>query len=303
MRVATNSMIQSALADLLAAQTRTSEANQQVATGKIAPDLKGYGSESQLIISERASMTLLQGYRDNNQALTARFEVQALAYEELDAAFNDLRDAIMVTDGTTLMVDVQAAFDRMVGAMNTKFAGKFVFSGMDTNTAPISATSIADLQAAVPDTDAVFVHSDRRETVKIDENSEIELNSTAKELLSEAFAIIERIADYDAGANGPLDGLIDNTQQTFLAGEIANLADAFDDMTSQAALNGATHARVERAVSYQNDYITYLEIIVGGLEDVDMAEAASALTQAQTAVEVSAAAFSTLSQVSLLNYI
>ena len=47
----------------------------------------------------------------------------------------------------------------------------------------------------------------------------------------------------------------------------------------------------------------YLEIMVAGIEDADMAEAATRFQQAQTAVQVSAQTFSRLSQISLLNYL
>ena len=303
MRVATNSMIQSALADLMTAQRNQFEANQQVSTGKKAPDLKGYGNDSQLIISQRASLTIVNTYRENNEAMLSRMQVQDLAYEELDGAFNDLRTAISTTDGRTMMSDIEAAFQRMTGALETKFAGKYLFSGMSTDRAPIAADSVADLQAAVPDTSAVFVHSERRENYKLDENAQIELNATAEEVVGDAFAIIERIADFNAGPNGPFGSPMTNAQMNFLSTEITNLVGAFDTMTQHAALSGATHARVERTASFQSDHATYLELIVGDLEDVDMAEAATRLTQAQAAVQVSAATFSTLTQVSLLNYL
>ena len=303
MRVATNAVIESALADLMTAQRNQFEANQQVSTGKVAPDLKGYGNDSQQIVTHRASLTMITSYQENNEAMTSRMQVQDLAYEELDAGFNDLRDAITITDGVTLMTDLEAAFDRITSALNTQFAGEYVFSGMSSDTAPITATSIADLQAAVPDTDAVFVHSDRRETYNIDQSTTVELNATAREIASEAFAIIERIADYNAGPNGPFASPLTPDQSDFLNAEVANVVDAFDTLTQHAAISGGTHSRIESKAEYQSDHAIYLELVIGDLEDVDMAEAATRLTQAETAVEISAASFNTLSQVSLLNYL
>jgi flagellar hook-associated protein 3 FlgL len=67
--------------------------------------------------------------------------------------------------------------------------------------------------------------------------------------------------------------------------------------------NGAKQARIEASIrshEVRNDYLTSM---IADIEDADMAEAASRLNQAQTAVEVSARTFASLSQVSLLPFL
>ena len=120
---------------------------------------------------------------------------------------------------------------------------------------------------------------------------------------TELMASIERIADFNAGPNGPFNGQITDAQQAFLETELGNIISAFDKINVAMAENGARQKQVEGAITGHEKRSDYLEIMVAGIEDADMAEAATRFQQAQTAVQVSAQTFSRLSQISLLNYL
>jgi flagellar hook-associated protein 3 FlgL len=62
-----------------------------------------------------------------------------------------------------------------------------------------------------------------------------------------------------------------------------------------------TQKRFESAQTDLSNQADTLTSMVGGITDVDMAEAISRLQQAQTTVQASAQVFNTLSQSSLLN--
>jgi len=303
MRISTAAASQSALMDLMRAQREAFEANQQLSTGKKAADLKGYANAAETILTARAAQTRADGFIDANQRLAARLEVQDLAYRELSDAASDLRQALTTNEGTGLMNNVQAAFDRVVSALSTKFAGSFVFSGVRTDTAPVNASTLADLQAAVPDVSAVFENAERRQTAQIDGETTLDVNRTASEVTAGLMGVFERLADFDQGPNGPFNGPMSAAQQTFVQAEIANVIDAFDTINDAMGENGSKQARIEASIRGHQARSDYLAEMIAGLEDADMAEAATRLTQAQTAVEVSAATFSSLSQVSLLPFL
>jgi flagellar hook-associated protein 3 FlgL len=115
--------------------------------------------------------------------------------------------------------------------------------------------------------------------------------------------VFERLADFDQGPNGPFNGPMSAAQQAFVQTEIANVIDAFDTINDAMGENGSKQARIEASIRGHQARSDYLAEMIAGLEDADMAEAATRLTQAQTAVEVSAATFSSLSQVSLLPFL
>ena len=302
MRIATNFMITSALSSLMNAQSESLEASEQVNTGKQAPYLKGYGAQSQLIIAARSQVTQTNSYKVNNEALSMRFDAHALAYEEINTALDDFRDAMSPLEGNFVLADAEAAFDRLSGALNSNYSDTYIFSGMSSKTRPVTAATLADLQTAA-NVDAVFAHSDRRQTARLDEDSVVDVNATAKEIASGVFQIFRDLADFNAGVNGPFDTVLTPDQEVFLLTQVTNLVAQQDIVNEQYALNAAIHNRIDRTIEYQDDYAVYLQLTIGSMEDVDMAEAAARFSMAENAVEVSAATFAKLSQVSLLNYL
>lgn len=303
MRISTAAASQSALMDLMKAQRDAFDARDQLSTGKKAADLKGYANSAETIMTARAAQVRAEGFIEANERLASRLQVQDLAYRDLSDAASELRQALTTTEGTALMNNVQAAFDKVVSALSTKFAGSFVFSGVRTDSAPVTASTLAELQAAAPDVSAVFQNADRRQTAQIDGETVIEVNRTASDVAGDLMAVFERLADFDQGPNGPFDGPMNATQQAFIQTEISNVIDAFDTINDAMAENGSKQARIEASIRGHQGRSDYLTQMIADLEDADMAEAATRLTQAQTAVEVSARTFASLSQVSLLPFL
>jgi flagellar hook-associated protein 3 FlgL len=221
----------------------------------------------------------------------------------LSEAATDLRTALTTNDGSFMMDKVQEVFDQASAALNMRFNGSYVFGGVRTDALPFTADTIADLQAAVPDVSAMFDNAARRQTTMIEETITIDVNSTASEVGTDLMASIERIADFNAGPDGPFNGQITDNQQAFLETELANIIAAFDTINVAMAENGSRQKQVENAITGHEKRSDYLTIMVAGIEDADMAEAATRFQQAQTAVQVSAQTFSTLSQISLLNFL
>ncbi|MEQ8404035.1 MAG: flagellin [Oceanicaulis sp.] len=301
MRISTQAASQSALMDLMKAQRDSFDAREQLATGKKAPDLKGYGNAAETILTARGAKVRAESFVNANERLANRLQVQDLAYRELSDAADQLRGALTTSDGTALMTQVREAFDRTIGALDTKFAGAFVFSGARSDAAPVSAQTLADLQAATPDTSAVFTDPGRRQSARIDETTTIDVNRTAQEVAGGLMSAFERIADFNDFE--AFDGPISETQQAFLRTEITNVISAFESINEAMAENGAKQSRLENSIQAHKDRGDYLTTMIAGVEDADMAEAASRFQQAQTAVEVSARTFASLSQVSLLPFL
>lgn len=302
MRISTQAAAESALLDLMRAQRELYESGQQVSTGLKAPDLKGYGNQAETILFARGALTRSDNFVEASQRLASRLEVQDLALGEMSEAVQDLRLSLTTNDATFLMEDIEAAFGRFTSALNTQFNGSYLFGGTRTDAVPFTANSIADLQAAAS-LDDLFANSDTAQTGRVEENTTVVTGFLASDLGRELMGIFERIADFDAGPNGPFDGTVTEAQQTFLSTEIANVIRVFDEISSAQGTNGSLQARLETAQLSNKQRSDYLTEMIAGLEEVDMAEAATRLTQAQSAVQVSALVFSDMSQVSLLPFL
>lgn len=302
MRISTQAVTQSALMDLMRAQRESFEAHEQLATGQKAPDLKGYGQQAETIVSARGAMERSEGFVTASQRLQSRLTVQDLAMGEMSEAVSGLRTALTTSDGSFLMTQVREAFDRVASALNTRFNGSYVFSGTRTDAPAFTGDTLADLQAA-PSIASLFGNSDRKQTALIDEEVSVDIAPLAGDFAQDLMGIFERIADFDAGPDGPFDGPITPAQQAFLQTEIANVIGAFDQINDAMASNGATQERLDKSVQSQTQRRDLLQTLIGDLEGVDMAEAATRFQQAQNVASVSARTFATLSQVSLLPFL
>jgi len=146
MRISTQAASQAALMDLMRAQREAYDARDQLASGKKAPDRKGYANTAETIISARAAQERSESFASANSRIMNRLEIQDLAYQELSEAATDLRTALTTNDGSFMMDKVQEVFDQASAALNMRFNGSYVFGGVRTDALPFTADTIADLQ-------------------------------------------------------------------------------------------------------------------------------------------------------------
>ncbi|WP_421787773.1 flagellin [Hyphobacterium sp.] len=301
-RISTAAAAQAALLDLMRSQRNVFEAQQQLTTGKIAPDLKGTGFRAESLAAAYGARDRAEGYRLSAQNVANKMEVTAIALDKLAEAATDLRVAMTAVDGTHIMSQAREAFEKAKNALATQHGGRYVFGGTRTDANPITATSLADLVAAANASD-VFVNSNRRPVARLDDQITQETGLLADEVGTDLMAAFKRLAEFDAGPNGPFDGPLSDAQRTYLQGEIANTLAAFDNISDKIGENGALQNRVDEMIARQQQKTDYLTGLIGNIEDVDMATAATRFQQAQTAVDVAAQTFSVLSQVSLLPFL
>ena len=301
-RVSTFAANQNALMDLMKAQKTLFDAQKQLTTGKQATDLKGVGHQAETLSATRAALQRAAAYEEAAVRTEARLESQDIAMGQMAEAITDLRLAVTSKDGDYTMHQVREAFYRISNSLNTQHAGTYIFGGTRTDTAPVSTSDLDDLVAMGTASEA-FVNNDRRPQVQLDQNLTIETGMLASDVGGEVFDSFKRIADFNAGANGPFGQPLSAAQETFLNGEIQNVIAALDNMYTKIGENGAAQANVETIRNSHADRQTFLQRMLSDLEDVDMAEAATRFQAAQTALEVSAKTFSSLSQVSLLQYL
>ena len=137
-RVATFGNYQSALLDLMRAQTRAADAQERVSTQKNATDLTGFGRQAETLTALKGSQSRIQGFIDTGAAVSARLTTQDLALNQINDAISGVRGALggsISTDSAgALMLELEGQFQSIRGGLNIRHHGGYLFAGASTST-------------------------------------------------------------------------------------------------------------------------------------------------------------------------
>lgn len=303
-RVSTFGNYQSALLDLMAAQTRGAEAQSRVSTRKVATDLSGFGRQSETLTALKSMQSRIQGFIDTGEAVSARLASQNLAFDRIAGGAQDARQAIADAlaagrvDG--LMLELQNQFQTAQSGLNMKHQDRYLFAGGRVETAPVTVDTLAELFAA-PTVASVFANDDLKQSSRIDEGTRLETGFLADEVAGDLFQIFRDIQAYHDAT--PLTGQPSDAAKAFLTAQLQRLDTARSDITDLQARNGSMQNRVDTVLKAQEAQQMSLEELLAGKTDVDMAQAITDLQLSQVAIQASAQVISQLTQVSLLNYL
>nr|WP_315023595.1 flagellin [Brevundimonas diminuta] len=312
-RVSTYGNYQSALLDLMSAQSRMADAQQKVNTKKNATDLVGFGRSSETVSALKSSQTRIETFIDTNKTVAARLETQDLAMDRVadasTAARQAIADAIAAGRMDTLMGTLNSLFVEAQDGLNMKHQGKYLFGGGVTDRAPVDlpdipgqpgASMMAKL-AALPDESAAFHNDQLKQSSWLDENVSMDTGFLADAMGSELFAIFRDIQLEHQTT--PLDGQMTDAQKAFLTTQMGRFEAAAKGMVELQAANGGMQNRVDRLLESQEARKISIDTILSGKTDANMAEAVTELELAQISLQASAQVVSQLRQVSLLDYL
>lgn len=305
-RVATFGNYQSALLDLMKAQNRAADAQERVSTQKNATDLTGFGRQSETLTALKGAQSRIQGFMDTSEAVTARLTTQDLALTQIGDGVEGLRKAVgnaLSTDSAgSLMLEMEGQFQSIRGGLNMRHQGGYLFSGAQTNTAPLDIANLSELQAA-PSVASVF-HNDTLKTAsRVAEGTTLETGFLANDVGSDVMSILRDIQTYHTGPNGPLNGKVSEAQKAFLTTQLGRLEQAAKSVVDKTAKTGSLANQVESVTAGHKAQLGSLDELVSKRTDADMARAVTDLELSQIAIQASAQVINQLRQVSLLNFL
>lgn len=303
-RVSTTGNYSIVLANLMAAQQRQIEAGQQVSSQKNGSDLKSYAKDAETLTAMRALQSKVDGFVDQTTTLSSKLTMQDTALNQITDAVQTARDAIanaLATGrGDTVMQELQNAFSDVTQGLNTKFQGEYVFSGGQVNTRATTAAMLSDLTAA-PSVASLFQNDQFKASNRLDESTSVQTGFLADQVATPAFNAFKSVEAFDQGGSGPFSGQLTPAQQTFLQGVLASFDSAHTGLVNVTAQNGLLQKETESAQKDLTSRQTTLTNLVGGITDVNMADAISRLQQAQVSVQAAAQVFAALKGSSLLS--
>ena len=302
-RVSTSATYQSALLNIMSAESRQTDAQTQVSTGKVASSLSGFGVQADTLTATRSLKSRIDSYVDNAKTLSSTLDVQDQALGQLSDAAQSARGAIAeaIATGSAdgLMTSLQGYLSQAVDSLNSNYQGRYLFAGGQSGTAPVGSLTLADLTAA-PSTPSLFSNDQQTTTSRLDDKQTVSTGFLASSLGQPLFDALKAVEALNQGGGGPLSGTLTQAQSTALTGMLSQFDGAFDSLNTAVAQNGSAQARVTATQTSLVDRQTALSGVLTGITDVDMGAAVSKLQLSQTALQASAQVFASLKASSLL---
>ena len=277
----------------------------QIGSEKKANDLKGYGVDSGRLLSASALITRTAARQQAATTLTGRLNAVELSLNTAADTAETLRQAVLTAlgqdDGRYLSTSLQAAFDSARIAFNTEFEGEALFGGERTDATPITVTSLDQL-AAAPSTASIFDEASRAKTVYLGDGP-FKVAETASAVSSQLFDAMRSIKQLIDSAGGTLPQPLTTAQRAALQTYATALGDSRQTLLVAQGRNGEVSKSVDVKQTNLTAQSDALEKLIGDTSNVDLAEVASKLSASQVQYQAIASTFSSLSQLSLLDYL
>src|SRR5258705_1328105 len=294
------------LAQVQKAENALDNSNRQVATGKLSDNYAGYGDKTAVMEAARSASARADANAATAQQALMRLDVQDAQLTQLSDLTGQIRQALTKAaadqDRTSLMYQLEGYFNQVVDLLNSKDANGYVYAGDNSQTPPVTVTSLSDL-AALPTVADAFANGTVKTTVRIGENQTVQVGMLASDLATNLFTLMRQVAQFDAGASGPFSGTTTPAQQSFLESSIPTAIDVSGGVNAQAAANGIRYKAVQSSIEQFQAASTVYQSFVSNVEDVDMTQAVAQLNQHQIALQAAFQVTSTLNRLSLLDYL
>lgn len=286
------------LRNILSAEERVQNAQIQIATGRRSLSYAGIAEDASQLVSLKGLHTRIDRFIKNNTTIERRLERMDSAVSTIFDAVSELRvmllQALNAASGGKVPVATvaQNLLDMVVGALNTKDDGRFIFAGTQTTTRPV--------QSPVPDpaafgvVDNNYYNGDSVElAARIDESTTIAYGMTADRL-----AFQQAIGALKAAIEGA------NSNNTSLLNSALSLASsAIQALAGYRTEIGSDLKTIEQADLRSGDYLTFIEQVISDIENVNIPATVTRLASDQLILEASFLTLARVSNLSLVDFL
>lgn len=275
-------------------QERMRETQTAISTGKNAQTYSAIPDQAAFLVTSREQLAVEESFAKQNDSNLDRLLVMEGAVGNVTDILERMR--VLLTQrlsgptGQDVPIDteVEGAMAEISSRLNTRLDGRYLFAGTSSDQVPITLPDPVNSSADLVD---IYGGDSIGTVLRIDRDIEIDLEITANDFLP----VFDELADIKAAH------LIDD-EAALRAGldAIDGLLQQFADVRGDL---GAKSARIEVVQEGQLTSANYLQQTVSRIEDTDLSEAITRLSQDEVTVEASYLTVSRLSQLSLADYI
>jgi len=305
-RVATNAQSQYLLSQIMKANAALDTTQAQVASGKVSSDYLGIGDKTASLEAARSAAARADAYASNTQLAVTQTDLQDTHLTTLSSLAEQLKEAITTavgnSNGTNLMTTAQDVFEQASSILNSTDAnGNYIYGGGQGNSKPFTATSLSDL--ATGPIASFFQNGTQKKSVLVGDGQSVQIGVLASDIGTELMTALNTLNLSDA-PSGSLDEQLTTAQASNLSNAVLPQATtAYTDLNTATAANGETYSRLKDDITNQQSQSTLYKGFVSDIEDVDMTQAITKLSENQTALQAALEVTAKLGQLSLLNYL
>jgi flagellar hook-associated protein 3 FlgL len=304
-RISTSGNYSAILQNLMNAQQKQVEAGNQVSSQKNGQNLKDYAKHAETLTAMLSTQSRLQVYQQQNGFIADKLALQDSSLNQVGdaaaAARQAIADALAAGDASSLMQSLAGQFSNAVQGLNTQSDGKYLFAGGQINTVPVSASQMSDLTAPGAVISDFFHNDSYKAQAKVDDATTVTTGVLASDVGAGLLTGFQAIQAFQEGASGPFSGPLTAAQTNFLKTQLAAFDTVRSSITLMTAQNGLTQKQVSDVKTNLTARDDTLSGMISDITDVNMADAVSRLTLAQTSVQAAAQVFQTLQASSLVN--
>lgn len=272
----------------------------KVSSGKLYERVSDNPVEVAKIMSMKADIQNSQKYEKNIDDAIGWLDVSEDSITEIVNTMHRFKELMVTASGNgdesgAIKAEVHQLLDQVGHMMNTSFDGRYVFSGQETGTLPITVNYDGDGNAI-----SLTYNGDTGEystEVEKGVNTVFSINGT--EILGDKTGATEPLSDTFAAALTAL-GANDKTAVNNLLDDID---DHVDDLVSTLGKIGARTRRMELAQENHEKLSLNMTELLSKLEDTDVTEEIINLTSFQQIHEANIAAAEQIMNLSLMNFL
>jgi flagellar hook-associated protein 3 FlgL len=275
-------------------QSRLRYGNLKISTGKAAHTYAELGADSGRLMRTETALKRSEMFAEQNTRLGHELNLMDGALATVEEIAQEFQQTLIARrsdaggDNVPLDLEAQGMIDRVVGELNLKVDGRYVFGGSRTDTPPVDAAQITTNAG-----DDLFYQGDG-----IPPSARIDVDSDA------AYGVLAN----DPGFRDLLAGL-----KTAIAGhggddallqDAAALAEkAVDGVIAKRSQLATVTARVESIRASQEGTALYLKDALSDIVDTDIPATMAQISQDQVSLEASYSIMSRLGRLSLTDYL
>lgn len=282
---------------LLGAQSRTRATQVQISTGKVADRFRGVAGEASQLLRAKDVLQRVAQFQSNNDLVDQRLQVMESSLASLFEIGSRIKVLLIqrLDDGAgvpgTMAPEAAQLLNQAVAELNVEFSGRYLFAGSKTEAPPV-VLDPGFAAFGAPD-DTFYQGDDVVLSVLADEGREIGYGMTA-----DRAGFHELIGGLRAALEGDA-----TDDRAMLEDALALVTTALPELAEYRSHIGARQKAIESINFGLGEMQLYLENQISGIEDVDVAEAITRLSQDQMRLEATMATVARLSQLSLADYL